>query len=409
MPDPQAIRRQFPLLRRHPDLAYLDGAATSQKPDVVLDAMRAFYESDYANVHRGLFPLAERATAAYEGARETVRGFLNAAHADEIVFTRGTTEAINLVAVSLSRMGLFKDGDVVVLSRLEHHANVVPWLQLKERNNIEIRWIDIDDAGMPRMDELERALADGTVKIVGVTGLSNVLGVRPDVERVVALAHDAGAKVLVDAAQTAAHEVIDVQNIGCDFLAFSGHKIYGPTGIGVLYGRRELLREMPPFLGGGMMIRDVLDDSFAPADPPARFEAGTPPVAEAVGLAAAIEWLKRFDPADRAAHERELLGALLSSLKYIPGVRILGPGDADRIRGCVSVVVDGAHAHDVAELLGNEGICVRAGHHCAQPLHRRLGIAASTRISVSLHTTMEDIDRVAPAIDRARATLTGTR
>lgn len=407
--DPHSVRRQFPLLARDERLAYLDTAASAQKPEAVLKEMDAFLRTEYANVHRGLFSLAERATAAYEGAREAVRDYLSARYADEIVFTRGTTEAINLVAISLSRGGFFQEGDLpdrqagaVILTRLDHHANQIPWLQLRERKGIEIRWLDIDDEGMLRMDEYEKLLADGCVKLVAVTGQSNVLGVRPDLRKMADMAHAAGAVILADGAQLAAHERPDVVAMMCDFFAFSGHKVYGPTGIGVLYGKRELLCDMPPFLGGGMMLKDVTDDGFVPADPPMRFEAGTPPIVEATGLATALRWLSYLQVHDAREHEKAMLTRLLEGLKNLKGVRVLGPGDVERISGCVSFVVDGVHAHDVAEVLGKEGVCIRAGHHCAQPLHKRLGVLASARISVAVHTTSDDIDRAVAAIEKAK-------
>lgn len=412
--DLDAIRREFPILHTEVEgyrLVYLDSAATSQKPRAVLEAMTSFYERDNGGVHRGMHALAQRSTEAYEQARRVVQRFLKAPHAENIVFTKSCTEAINLVARSWGGTHL-KKGDAIVLTLLEHHANVVPWQQLKEEKQIEIRWIDITDDGNLRMDQLDAALADGKVKLITVTAQSNMLGVRPPIQEIVKKGHTAGAVVLVDAAQAAPHMPLDVQELDCDFLAFSGHKVYGPTGIGVLCAKREHLLTMPPLLGGGGMIREVTQDSFTPADPPARFEGGTPPVAEAVGLAAAIEWLTRFEWNAIAAHEEELIARAIKQLKTIEGLRLLGPADAAHpacrqagAHGCISFTVKDIHPHDLTELLGNQGICLRAGHHCTQPLHRRLGIIASTRLSVGIYSTREEIERVPKAIAEARALL----
>ncbi|MDO8648397.1 MAG: SufS family cysteine desulfurase [Candidatus Peregrinibacteria bacterium] len=395
-----AIRRQFPLLARE-DLTYLDTAATAQKPQAVLDAMREFYERSYANPHRGMHILAEEATVAFEDARKSVQRFLNAEHLEEIVFTKNCTEAINLVARSWGSQ--LKKKDAIAVSLLEHHSNIVPWFQCREQTGAQVAWIEIDDEGHILLDSLDRLLAKGDVKLVAITALSNVLGVRPPLEEIICRAHAAGALVLLDAAQAAGHGPIDVQKLDCDFLAFSGHKIYGPTGIGVLYAKREILEAMPPFLGGGKMIREVREDGFSPADIPLRFEAGTQPVAEAIGLRAAIEWGEQFTWKDRIAHERELLKRATSVLSGIDGVSLLGPRSVDERSSCISFTVEGIHPHDLTDILGRKGICMRAGHHCTQPLHRRLGIIASTRLSVGIYNTLEEIDRVGPAITDARA------
>ncbi len=390
--DTANIRRQFPYTA-DTTLVYLDGAATSQKPQVVLDAMDTFYKTANGNPHRGMHPLAERATAAYEGARVTVRNFINARSTEEIIFTKSTTESINLVARSFG--STLQAGDAIALSIMEHHSNIVPWLQLKEDKGIEVRWIEINSDGQMDRASLEKVLSDGKVKLVAMTGLSNVLGTAPDIKKITEMAHAKNAVVLIDAAQMAAHMPIDVQNIDCDFLVCSGHKLYGPTGIGVLFGRKELLQKMPPFLGGGMMIRDVTRNHFTSTDLPAKFEAGTPPVAEAVGLAAAIEWQKQYSWNDRMAHEEHLLTLAASELSQIPGLHILGPIDR---HGCISFTIDNSHPHDLTDMIGQQGICLRAGHHCAQPLHTQLGINASARLSVSIHTTEEEILAVRPAI-----------
>jgi len=414
-----AIRAQFPILNRTEKLIYLDTAASAQKPEVVLRAMDTFSRSGYGNVHRGMHPLAERATDAYEGARNAVRRFIGAAHADEIIFQKNCTEAINLVAKSWARKNL-KRGDTVALSLLEHHSNIVPWLQLKEEIGISVAWIDIDDEGNVKMKELDSILAGGNVRLVSVTGQSNVLGTRPPLREIIVKAHAAGALVCIDAAQLAGHHPIDVQKLDCDFLTFTGHKPYGPTGIGVLYARRALLREMPPFLGGGMMIREVKRDGFSAADSPQKFEAGTPPIVEAVGLHAAIDWLTQYPWKDIEEHEAHLLKVAAETLATVPGLRILGhfgtildfqnnESTNQRINessGCLSFIINNIHPHDLTALLGQEGFCLRAGHHCTQPLHERLGIPASTRLSVGIYNTEEEIRSIGPAIARAIKRLT---
>ncbi len=395
----EAIRRQFPFLQNPADesFVYLDGAATSQKPQAVLDAMDQFYKTSNGNPHRGMHPLAERATNAYEHARKTVQTFLHADASEEIIFTKSTTEGMNLLARSLGESYL-KAGDAVLISILEHHSNSVPWLQLQERLGIELRWMEIDADGQIDCASLEKELSDGNVKIVSITGLSNVLGTAPDLKKIIAAAHAKKALVIIDAAQMAAHLPIDVQELDCDFLAFSGHKIYGPAGIGVLYGKKKLLNDLPPFLGGGMMIREVKRDHFIPADIPARFEAGTPPVAEAVGLAAAIQWQMQFNWADRMDHEQKLLTLAYDELSQIPGMHILGSKNPAEHHGCVSFTIENIHPHDLTDIIGQEGLCLRAGHHCAEPLHATLGIPASARVSVSIHTTEEEILMLRPAI-----------
>ncbi len=390
--DPSSIRRQFPILDQtidgHP-LIYLDSAATAQKPRAVLEAMQQFYEHDNGNAHRGMHVLAERATIAYEHARQTVKKFLNAKHAHEILFTKNATEAINLVARSWG--STLQSGDVIVLSIVEHHSNIVPWLQLKEQKGIELRWIDIDNEGQLKLEQLDEFLSEGNVKLVSITGLSNVLGVCPPLEKIIAKAHAAKAKVLIDAAQLVAHHSIDVQKLDVDFLAFSGHKLYGPTGIGVLYAKEELLDAMPPFLGGGTMINEVMTEYFTPADLPAKFEAGTQPMAEAVGLSAAIDWLTQYKWKDIEAHEKTLIETAHKELSAIQGLTILGPKNPHDRSGCISFTIDGIHPHDLTEILGKQGICLRAGHHCTQPLHRKLDITASSRLSIAIHSTSEEI------------------
>ena len=405
------IRQEFPILASG-DIIYLDAAATAQTPSCVLDAMDAFYREEKANVHRGMHALSERATIAYEAARKRTADFINA-KAHEIVFTKNCTEAINLIARSWGEAHL-KQGDTVVLSILEHHSNIVPWLQLKEKLGITVEWIDCDDTGTLQLEELDALLASGSVKLVSVTGLSNVLGVRPDLKTIIKKSHDAGAKVLVDAAQLAAHHPINVRDFDCDFLTCSGHKLYGPTGIGVLYAKRELLEQMPPFLGGGTMIGTVKRDHFTSADIPQKFEAGTPPIAEAVGLTAALNWMSQFAWSDIEQHEKILLKTAVASLASLEGVQILGKPES----ACVSFTYDGIHPHDLTHILGNPKhpgevpsrstkepaptICLRAGHHCAEPLHERLGVTASARISVGIYSTIEEIETMKGQIESIR-------
>lgn len=394
------IRRHFPFLGARPGTAYLDSAATTQQPREAIDAVRGAAERGIGGVHRGLHTLADEATEAFENARKTAAAFFGAAHADEIVFTGGTTMGLNLAAHALGER--WGEDDAVAVTVLDHHANLAPWLALKERRGVDVRWIGIDADGRPSLDGAETAFRDGRVRLLAVTGQSNVLGTRPDLASLTALARRHGALVCVDAAQWAAHAPIDVQAIDCDLLACSGHKLYGPTGIGVLYGKRGLLAAMPPFLVGGGMVREVTREGFVPADAPGRFEAGTQNVLGAIGLAAALEWQRQWPWDKRIAHERELLSLLLDELRSVEGVAILGPADVS-VSGCVSFTVDGVHAHDAAEILGSKGVCVRAGHHCAQPLHDALGVAASVRASVGLYTSDDDVRALAPALRAARS------
>lgn len=406
-----AIRREFPILARRiggQPIAYLDSAATAQKPRAVIAAMERFLTTENANVHRGMHILAEEATVAYETARAVVQRFIGAASPNEIVFTKSATEAINLVARSYGDAFL-REGDAVLLTPLEHHSNIVPWMQLRERRGIDVRWTEIADDGTVLLSSVDDALRDGRVKLVAVTGLSNVLGVMPPLQDIGARARRAGAAFLVDAAQLITHAPVDVADIDCDFLAFSGHKLYGPTGIGVLYGKNARLEKMPPMLGGGMMIRSVTRDGFTAADTPQRFEAGTPAIAEAVGLAAAIEWLRQFSWTDVISHEQTLLSTAADTLRSLSGLRLLGPYSSSLSHfpslpctgACLSFTFEDIHPHDLTAILGAEGICLRAGHHCAQVLHSRLGIIASTRLSLGIYNTIEEISRLVPAITAA--------
>ncbi len=400
---PLQARADFPQLSRQVGshaLLYLDSAATSQMPSPVLEAMDAFERSHRANVHRGMHMLAEEATDAYEGARETVRRFVGAAHADEIVFTKSCTEAINIVARGMDS-GMQK-GDVIALSMLEHHSNIVPWMQLKERTGVTLQWMDINDDGSLNEESLQRALDTPHLRLVAITGMSNVLGTRPDLHRIITAAHARGAQVLVDAAQLIAHDAVDVQSLDVDYLAFSGHKLFGPTGIGVLYAKRALLKNLPPLLGGGNMIEEVTLEGFTTNDAPLKFEAGTPPITQAVGLAAAMDWLEQFPLSERRAHERMLYEKAIATLSTVEGLRILGSHNNE---GVISFVVEGVHPHDLTSILGQEGVCLRAGHHCTQPLHRRLGITASTRLSLSLYNTCDELERLPEAITQSIRTL----
>jgi cysteine desulfurase/selenocysteine lyase len=392
-------RDAFPLLTAH-DIAYLDSAASAQKPKVVLDRMRQFYETSYANIHRAVYPLSEAATEAYEGARARVARFLKAPSADSIVFTRNATEAVNLVAQSFGAR--FKAGDRIVATTLEHHANIVPWQLLCARQGLELLAAPIDAHGDLDLAALDALLAREPT-LVAVTAASNALGTRTPIKDIVARAHAAGAVVLVDAAQAAPHFAIDVVDWGCDFLVFTGHKLYGPDGIGVLYGKPELLASMPPWQGGGDMIRTVSFAGTEYADPPQRFEAGTPPIGAAVGLAAAIDFIEAVGWARIEAHDQALTRYALGRLAEIPGVRPVG-APKQRI-GIVSFTVDGVHPHDVGSLLGERGVCVRTGHHCAQPLMEHLGLPGTVRASFGVHNDAGDIDRLAEALTAARQIL----
>lgn len=394
------IRRQFPFVALRPGTSYLDSAAATQMPEPAIAAMDDAARKGLGNVHRGLHPLADDATTLYERARTSVTAFLNA-HPEEIVFTKNATETLNLVARSLGET--WGEGDAVVLTRLEHHSNILPWQQLASRG-VDVRWIGIDASGALKREDIDRAFRDGNVKMLSVTGQSNVLGVRPDLAALIAIAKKHGALTCVDAAQLAAHAPIDVKELGCDLLALSGHKTYGPTGIGALYAAKDVLATMPPFLTGGGMAREVRDDGFSAADGAQRFEAGTPPILPAIGWGAALEWQSGIPWDERTAHERSMMELLLSELRSTDGVRVLGPGD-DTVFGCASFTVEGAHPHDIAQILGDQNVCVRAGHHCAQPLHDALGLNATVRASIGLYTDEHDVRALRPAIERARSIL----
>jgi len=396
----QEVRQQFSIFSGADAPLYFDSAATAQTPDVVFSAMDEYYRTYCANVHRGMHSLTEKATVQYEDARKTVKQWINAQSSREIVFTKNCTEAINLVARAWGDVNLHT-GDAVAISILEHHSNVVPWQQLAERSGAEVRWIEMDAAGQLRMESLDEILQDKKVKLVSITGQSNVLGTRPDINVITQKAHDAGALVLVDAAQLISHHAVDVQDLDCDFLAFSGHKLYGPTGIGVLYGKQKLLEAMPAFLGGGMMIHDVKKDGFSSAEPPQKFEAGTPPIAEAIGLATAIQWMRQWKWEDVEEHEQALLQEARTMLQQIDGLTIVGTSGKGQPSGCVSFVVDGAHPHDLTDILGQKNIALRAGHHCTQPLHETWGVPATTRLSVSIYNTVEELETLGIELQKA--------
>jgi cysteine desulfurase/selenocysteine lyase len=380
----------FPVLARE-GLVYLDSAATSQTPWPVIEAMQRYYTEYRASIHRGVYPLAAEATDAYEGARERVAAFAGST-AGETVFTRNGTEALNLVA-----RGSVGPGDLVVLTQMEHHSNIVPW----QLTGCELAYVPVTDDGLLDLDALDALLARGP-KLVAVAHVSNVLGTVNPVEEIVRRAHAAGALVAVDGAQAAPHLPLDVDALGADFYAWTGHKAYGPTGIGILHGRRALLDALPPLLGGGHMIARVGDTESTWAEPPAKFEAGTMPVAEAIGLGAAVDYLSAIGMGAVREHGLDVVGYAAERLREVPGLTLFGPESVE-VRGSVcSFALDGVHPHDVAEILGRDGVCVRAGHHCAQPLMRRLGVSATSRASFALHSTREEVDALIDGLDRVR-------
>ncbi|HEV2906710.1 MAG TPA: cysteine desulfurase [Actinomycetota bacterium] len=399
--DPKVVRKDFPILERTmagKPLVYLDSAVTSQKPRQVIEALTDFYEKHNANVHRGIYPLGEEATAAYEGAREKVAAFVGAPDPSNIVFTRGTTESINLVAHGWGRKFL-NEGDEIVLTEMEHHSNIVPWQLCAQDTGAVLRYAPITDDGVLELDAIRSTISDRT-RIIGVTGQSNVLGTLTPLREIAEIAHDAGAKVLVDGAQFVSHNPVNVSELDVDFLTFSGHKMLGPTASGGLYGRRELLEEMDPFLGGGEMIQEVFPDRSSYKDPPWRFEAGTPAIAQAVGLGAAVDYLEDLGMKNVREHERELVAYALERLSET-GARIFGPMDPDLRGGAVSFWFKNVHPHDLATILGQEGVAIRAGHHCAQILMRRLGVPATARASFYVYTVEEEIDALVEALARA--------
>ena len=413
-----AIRADFAILSRTvrggKPLVYLDSGATSQKPRQVLDAERSFYEQRNAAVHRGAHQLAEEATDAFEGARETVARFIGA-QPREVVFTKNATEALNLVAYSFSNAAAagamdgvdpvlaarfaLGAGDEIVITEMEHHSNLVPWQELARRTGATLRWIGVTDDGRLNLADLETVITERT-KVVAFTHVSNVLGTVNPVAAIVDRAREVGALTVLDACQSAPHLAIDVSELGVDFVAFSGHKMFGPLGVGVLWGRYELLKAMPPFLTGGSMIEEVRMEATTYADPPQRFEAGVPMAAQAVGLAAACDYLTALGMERVSAHEHELTEALLAGLAERPWVRVIGPVDGKDRSGAVAFVVDGIHPHDVGQILDDAGVAVRVGHHCAWPLHRRMGVTATTRATFAAYNTVAEVDALLTALDR---------
>jgi cysteine desulfurase/selenocysteine lyase len=399
----EEIRADFPVLTRRINgkpLVYVDNGATSQKPASVIEAISSYYRNSNANIHRSMHQLATEATELYEGARAKVARFIGA-QTEEVVFVRNATEAINLVRYTWAREHVGA-GDTVVITRMEHHSNVVPWQLLCEERNAKLAYVELDAEGRLDLDSLTTLLRDCNVKLVAVAHVSNVLGTINPVDEISRRAHAAGAKVLIDGAQAVPQLPVDVGETGADFYAFTGHKMLGPTGIGVLWGRRELLEEMPPFLGGGSMIRAVEDDHSTWAPAPAKFEAGTPAIAEAVGLGEAVDYLAGLGMGSVRAHERELTEYALERLGSVEGLTLYGPSDPSERGGLVSFTIDGIHPHDLAELCNREAVCIRAGHHCAQPLMRHLGVPATARASFSVYNGRDDVDRLAEALEAAK-------
>ena len=399
---PATIREDFPILRQrvngHP-LVYLDSASTSQKPRQVIAALVRYYEEYNANVHRGVYSIAERATAEYEAARAKVARFLGAGGADEIIFTRNVTEALNLVAYAWGRRHI-TPGDEILTTEMEHHSNLVPWQLLAQERGARLRHIPFDDRGRLVLDDLDRLLTDRT-RIVALVHVSNTFGTINPVAEIARAAHARGALVVVDGAQSTPHRAVDVRALGADFFGFTGHKMLAPMGIGGLWGRRDLLEAMGPFLGGGEMISDVWLDHAQWNELPWKYEAGTPNVGDAIALGAAVDYLERLGMDAVAAHEREITEYAMERLGEVPGLRILGPGARER-GGVVSFAIEGVHPHDVAQVLDTEGVCVRAGHHCTKPLHRKLGIDASVRASFYVYTIKEEIDVLTRALEKTR-------
>ena len=394
------IRRQFPILDTRvgdADLVYLDNAATTQKPLAVLDALQNYYRTSNANVHRGMHELSRRATEGFEAARERVARWLNAPHPHQVIWTRGTTEGINLVAYSWGEANI-QAGDEILLTEMEHHSNLVPWQLLAQRKGAVLRYLSVDEEGQLVLDALPAILASGRVRLAAITHISNALGTVNPIRQIADAVHAAGGVILVDGAQGAAHAPVDVQALGADFYALSGHKLAGPTGIGALWVRGEILEAMPPWQGGGEMIREVERDASTWADLPHKFEAGTPNIAGAIGLAAALDFLESVGPERILAHERALVGASLERLRDFPGIRIFGPADVNRRAGVLSFTLEQAHPHDISTILDTRGVAIRAGHHCTQLLMKRYGVPATARASFYLYNTLDEVDRLVSAL-----------
>ena len=401
--DLQKVRASFPALQREihgKPVAYLDSAASSQRVEASLQAVDRYERRHHSNVHRGAHTLSAEATAAYEGARATVADFIGAVDRREVIFCRNATEAINIVARSWGEENLH-EGDRIALTVMEHHSNIVPWQQLSERKGVEIEWIGLAGDSQLDLDALDSALEKG-VKLVGVTHVSNVLGTINPIQEISRRAHDAGALVMADGVQAAPKFALSMPDLGADFYALTGHKLYGPTGIGVLWARSELLEQMPPFLSGGSMIKKVSTEGSTFAEPPARFEAGTPPISQAIGLAASLRWLEGLGMEAVRAHENEIACYALQRLEEVPGLQTFGPAPSPERVGPVSFEIEGIHPHDVAEILDRHAVAVRSGHHCAQPLMDYLGVAATTRASFAVHTERSEIDRMIEGLLDAR-------
>jgi len=402
--DVNQVRNDFPILQREirpgVSLVYLDSTATAQKPEAVIDAMDNYYRQSNANIHRGVHALAEAATSIYEESREKIAGFIKAPSARQVIYTRNTTESINLVAYSWGRANL-KQGDLVILTEMEHHSNLVPWHMLSEEKGIRLEFIPVTEDGLLDLD-VYRTLLGQNPRLVAFTHMSNVLGTVNPAAEMIKLAHQVGAITLVDAAQSIPHFGVDVQSLDADFVAFSAHKMVGPTGIGALYGKEDVLDKMPPFMGGGDMIKVVKLRSFKPNDLPYKFEAGTPAIAETAGFGAAVDYLSGLGMDNIARHEHEITEYALERLEEIPGLKLMGPLSADKKGGVASFTLDQVHPHDVAQILDGDGIAVRAGHHCAQPLHEKFGIPASTRASFYLYSTKEEVDLLVKGIYKVK-------
>jgi len=401
--DVAAIRKEFPILTREVNgkpLVYLDNAASAQKPDAVIEAVANQSRTAYANVHRGIHTLSNETTEAYEAGRSAARDFLNAPSADNIIFTKGATEGINLVASALAET--IQPGDEIVLSVMEHHSNIVPWHFLRERQGAVLRWVGLNDDGSLDMDAMRAAIGPKT-RMVAISHMSNVLGTVNDVAEIGRIAHAAGARVLVDGCQAAVHLGVDVQALGCDWYVFSGHKLYGPTGIGILYGTSEALAEARPYQGGGEMIETVAMDRITYNEAPHKFEAGTPPILEAIGLGAAIRWYRQFDPAEVQAHEHKLYQRARDGLRGVNGLTV--HGEAPGKGSVLAFSLQGAHPHDLAQILDRYGVAIRAGHHCAQPLMTHLGVSATARASFGIYNTEAEVDVFIEALEKARGML----
>ncbi len=401
--DVARLREDFPILQREVRpgvrLVYLDSTATSQKPLVVLEAMESFYRQSNANIHRGVHTLAEEATAGYEAARQEIASFIGARHARQVIYTRNTTESINLVAQTWGRANL-KPGDLLILTEMEHHSNLVPWQMLAAERNLRLEFIPVTPEGLLDLDVYAQLLGMGP-KLVAFTHMSNVVGTITPAKEIIRMAHAAGALALVDGAQSVPHFKVDVTDLDADFLAFSAHKMCGPTGIGALYGREALLQSMPPYMGGGDMIRKVYLRSFTPNELPHKFEAGTPAVAESIGFGAAVKYLRQVGMDAIAAHEHSLTAYALERLAEIPGIHVFGP-EADKKGGVVSFVTDGVHPHDVAQVLDSDGIAIRAGHHCAMPLHDKFHLPATSRASFYLYSTPQEVDALVAGLYKVK-------